>query len=195
MLLLARHWWSFVLRGIFAILFGLLALFMPRMALLTLVYLFGFYALADGIFNVIGIFRPAEREQQPWWSLLIQGLLGIVAGLIALSVPGLTALALLYVIAAWAFVTGIMEIVTAIRLRKQITGEWTLILAGLLSVVFGILLAVFPGAGALAMVLWIGIFAIIFGVLRITLGLRLRHWLRTEEGHLPPDFGQMAPGH
>src|SRR4051812_30213060 len=105
MIVIAGSWWTFVLRGIFAILFGLLTFLMPGMALLTLVFLFGFYAISDGVFNVIAAFsrnRPSDDVQQPGWALLIQGVLGIVAGVLAFFIPGLTAVALLYLIAGWA---------------------------------------------------------------------------------------------
>ncbi len=195
MVILAGNWWTFVLRGLVAILFGLLAFFMPGMALLTLVFLFGFYAIADGVFNIAAAFRrTAGPDHTPWWALLIEGILSLIAGLLALFVPGLTAIALLYVIAGWAVATGIMEIVAAIRLRKQIRGEWLLALGGVLSIVFGVLLALFPGAGALAMVLWIGAYAIVFGALLIALGFRVRKWLRPGE-EPPPPYGRLAPGH
>jgi len=191
-MVLARNWWAFVLRGAAAILFGLLTFFMPGMALLTLVYMFGFYAIADGVFNLIAGFRHSGT-QLPWWALLIEGLLGILAGIVALAWPGLTALVLLYVIAGWAVATGILEIVAAIRLRKLITGEWMLALMGVLSLAFGILIAIFPGAGALTVVLWIGAYAIIFGIMLIALGLRLHSWLRREE-HGGHGYPTVAPG-
>jgi len=188
MIIIAGSWWTFVLRGIFAILFGLLTFLMPGMALLTLVFLFVFYAISDGVFNVIAAFsrnRPSDDAQQPGWALLIQGVLGIVAGVFAFFIPGLTAVALLYLIAGWAIATGVLAVVAAIRLRKHINGEWVLALSGVLSVVFGLLLFAFPGPGALAVVLWIGAYAVVFGVTLITLGVRLRKWMRTLEGHGP----------
>ncbi len=124
MVLLARNWWAFVLRGILAILFGLMAVFLPGMALMTLVLLFGIFAITQGVFELISAFRTTPTpSEQPWWALLLEGIVGIAAGLVALLWPGLTALALLYVIAAWAVISGILEIVAAIRLRKQITGN------------------------------------------------------------------------
>jgi uncharacterized membrane protein HdeD (DUF308 family) len=182
MMVLVGNWWAFVLRGIVSILFGLLAFAMPGMALLSLVFLFGFYAIADGVFNLVAAFRRTGAEQQPWWALLIEGVLGIIGGLIALFVPGLTALVLLYIIAGWAIATGVFEVIAAIRLRKQITGEWLLILSGVLSLAFGCLLFLFPGAGALAVVLWIGAYAIVSGIMLIALGTRLRKWVRSVEG-------------
>jgi uncharacterized membrane protein HdeD (DUF308 family) len=193
-LLLVGNWWAFVLRGIVAILFGLIAFALPGMALLTLVFLFGFYALMDGVLALIAAFRRTHRDQQPWWALLIHGIVGIIAGLIAFLMPGITALALLYLIAAWAVVTGVLQIVAAIRLRKQITGEWLLALSGALSIVFGVLLFLFPGPGALAVVIWIGAYAIVMGILMITLGVRLRKWIRASE-HPGGGRGYPAPAH
>jgi uncharacterized membrane protein HdeD (DUF308 family) len=191
------NWWAFVFRGIVAILFGVLTFLMPGMALLTLVFLYGFYAMADGIFNIIAAFRRNGSSGPPWWALLISGVFGLIAGLIAFFLPGITALVLLYLIAAWAVVTGTMSIVAAIRLRKQIRGEWVLALSGVLSIIFGVLLAVFPGPGALAVVLWIGAYAIVFGVLLIVLGFKLRKIKRavTADAHhhdFPPG---VAPSH
>src|SRR5258707_15619178 len=123
MMVLANNWWAFVLRGILAIAFGLIAFFMPGIALLTLVFMFGFYAIADGVFNLVAAFRRTGVEQQPWWALLIEGVLGVIAGMIALFVPGLTALVLLYIIAGCAIANWFFEVIAAIRLRKQIRGE------------------------------------------------------------------------
>jgi len=201
MIMIAGSWWTFVLRGIFAILFGLLTFFMPGMALLTLVFLFGVYAITDGVFSIIAAFSHSraggEERHEPWWALLVQGVLGIVAGVIAFVLPLGAALALLYLIAAWAIVTGVISIVAAIRLRKVITGEWMLVLSGVLSILFGVLLFAFPGPGALAVVLWIGAYAVVFGIFLITLGVRLRKWARGHEGHghdhgFPPT---VAPSH
>jgi uncharacterized membrane protein HdeD (DUF308 family) len=202
MIVIAGGWWTFVLRGILAILFGVLTFLMPGMALVTLVFVFGIYAIADGVFNIVAAFsrhRPPEEAQQPWWALLIQGVLGIIAGVLAFVIPGLTALALLYLIAAWAIVTGAFAVAAAIRLRKHIRGEWVMALTGVLSILFGILLFAFPGPGALAVVLWIGAYAVVLGVMLIALGIRLRKWIRTIEGH-EPGHGRgfpptMAPSH
>jgi uncharacterized membrane protein HdeD (DUF308 family) len=194
MMMLVGNWWVFVLRGIFAIIFGVLTFLWPGMALLTLVLLFSAYSIADGVFNIVASFRATGAGQQRWWVLLLEGIVSIIAGLVAFFMPGLTALALLYLIAAWAVVTGALEIAAAIRLRRQIRGEWLLALAGILSIVFGVLLFLFPGPSALAVVLWIGAYAIAFGVLLIVLGLRLRRWARSVE-NLGHDFPVVAPGH
>lgn len=182
MFILVGNWWTFVLRGLLAVLFGVLTFVLPEVTLLTLVWLFGFFAIVDGIFNLLAAFRSSGgAEQAPRWARVLAGLAGIIAGLLAVFVPGLTALALLFIIATWAMVIGVFEIAAAIRLRKQMRGEWMLGLAGAISILFGVLLAAFPGAGALAMVFWIGAFTIVFGISLIALGIRLRRHVRTTE--------------
>jgi uncharacterized membrane protein HdeD (DUF308 family) len=171
---LARNWWALVLRGLAAILFGILAFAWPGITLFVLVLFFGAYMLVDGIFAIVAAVRAAGEEDR-WWLLLIQGTLGVLAGLVAIFWPGLTALALLYFIAAWAIVTGIMEIVAAVRLRQEIEGEWALGLSGLLSVIFGVLLVVLPApAGLLSLVWLVGAYAVATGVLLLILAFRVR---------------------
>ena len=171
---LSRNWWMLALRGLAAIVFGLLAFVWPDITLFALVLLFGAYMLVDGIFAIVAAVRAAGREAR-WWLLLIEGVLGVLAGLVAAFWPGLTALALLYFIAAWAIVSGILEIIGAIRLRQEIEGEWALGLSGALSVLFGILLVVIPApAGLLSLVWLIGAYALVFGVLLLVLAFRLR---------------------
>jgi len=171
--LLSRNWGWIALRGLAAVVFGLLTLFDPRISLTALVLLWGAYAFVDGIFAIVSAVR--DRRQEPHWvSLLVTGIAGVVAGLLTFFVPGITALVLLYFIAAWALITGIAEIVAAVRLRKVITGEWMLALAGLLSVIFGVFLFAFPGAGALTIVLWIGAYALVLGIVLLVLAFRLR---------------------
>lgn len=175
--LLTRNWGWVALRGVVALLFGVLALFNPGITLVALILLFGAYALIDGIFMVVSAI--ARRHGGPRWvALLLGGLVGIAAGVVTYLMPGVTAVVLLMVIAVWAIFTGIAEIVAAVRLRKEIAGEWFFILAGLLALAFGAVLIVQPGAGALALVLWIGAYAVISGVLLIALGFRLRSWGR-----------------
>ncbi len=169
----AHNWWAVGLRGLAAIVFGVLAFIWPQIALTVLVLLFGAYALWDGVFAVIAALRFRSGEGHRWL-LFIEGLAGIAAGLITFFYPGITAFVLLYVIAAWAIITGVMEILAAIRLRREIQGEWLLLISGLLSVVFGILLVIFPSAGALAVVWLIAAYAILFGILLIALAFRLR---------------------
>jgi uncharacterized membrane protein HdeD (DUF308 family) len=174
--LLARNWWAVTLRGVVAIIFGILAFVMPGVTLAALIVLFGAYALVDGVFNVIA--AVSGHGGARWWTLLVAGLVGIAAGLVTFFMPGLTALTLVYVIAVWAIVIGVLEIVAAVRLRAQITNEWWLGLSGVLSILFGIVVMVAPGAGALAMVLWIGAYAVIYGIALTVLGVQLRGWRR-----------------
>jgi uncharacterized membrane protein HdeD (DUF308 family) len=171
---LGRNWWALALRGVAAILLGILAFAWPGITLFVLVLFFGAYMLVDGIFAIVAAVRAAGEEDR-WWLLLIEGILGVLAGLVAFFWPGLTALALLYFIAAWAIVTGIMEIVAAVRLRQEIDGEWALGLSGLLSVIFGVLLVVLPApAGLLSLVWLIGAYAVATGVLLLILAFRVR---------------------
>jgi uncharacterized membrane protein HdeD (DUF308 family) len=167
---LARNWWALALRGFMAVLFGLLAFFVPGITLLTLVLLFGVYALVDGLFNVIAFFRVASHH----WALLIEGLIGILAGILTFAWPAITAIALLYLIAFWAVFTGIFEIIAGIRLRKVVANEWLLLVIGVLSLLFGMLILFAPGAGALAIVIWIGAYALVFGISLLVLAFRLR---------------------
>jgi uncharacterized membrane protein HdeD (DUF308 family) len=167
---LAKNWWALALRGLVAVLFGLLTFLLPGITLATLVLLFGAYALVDGIFNVIAFFKVASHQ----WALLIEGVIGIIAGVLTFAWPAITALVLLYLIAFWAILTGTFEIIAAIRLRKVISNEWLLLLIGVLSLLFGLLILFAPGTGALAIVLWIGAYALVFGVFLMALGFRLR---------------------
>ena len=180
---LVRNWWLFLIRGIAAILFGLAAFLWPEITLAVLVLLFGAYALVDGIFAIIaGI--AARREQERWWMMILVGLAGIATGVLTFFWPDITALVLLYFIAGWAIVMGIFQIAAAIRLRREIEGEWLLILAGIASVIFGVLMVIRPGAGALAVIWLIGIYALLFGILMIVLAFRLRG-LRDTAVHHP----------
>jgi uncharacterized membrane protein HdeD (DUF308 family) len=170
---LRRNWWLLALRGLAAVIFGVLAFAWPGITLLTLVWLFGAFALVNGILSLV-LATKAPKGYPRFGSLILGGLLGILAGLLTFVMPGITALGLLILIAAWALITGILEIVAAIKLRKTITGEWMLILAGLASVAFGILLILQPAAGALVMVLWIGAYALVFGILLFVLAFKMR---------------------
>jgi uncharacterized membrane protein HdeD (DUF308 family) len=170
---LAHNWWAVALRGVLAILFGLVAFFMPTIAFLSLVLLFGAYALVDGIFAIVTGIRHRQEESR-WWVLVLEGLVGIAAGVITFVFPPATALALVYVIAAWSLVTGVLEMIAAVRLRKEITGEWMLFLTGVLSVIVGLGMAIFPGPAAIAIVWVIASYAIVFGVLMLILAFRLR---------------------
>jgi uncharacterized membrane protein HdeD (DUF308 family) len=167
---LARNWWALALRGLAAVLFGLLTFLVPGITLVTLVLLFGAYALVDGVLNLAAFFRVASHH----WALLIEGVIGIIAGVLTFAWPAITALVLLYVIAFWAIFTGIFEIIAGIRLRRVIINEWILIVIGVLSLLFGLLILFAPGVGALAIILWIGAYALVFGIFLLALALRLR---------------------
>jgi uncharacterized membrane protein HdeD (DUF308 family) len=174
---LAENWWALVIRGAAAVLFGIAALVWPPGAVAALVLLFGAYALIDGVFNLVAAIR-APREGRRWGWLAFSGVAGIATGLITFFYPGITALALVLLIASWSVVTGVAEIIAAVRLRTLIEHEWLLGLSGLLSVIFGVLLFLMPRAGAIALAIWIGAFALVFGALLIALGVRLRRWGR-----------------
>ena len=177
---LARNWWLIALRGVAAIVFGILTFVMPAISLATLILFFGAYAIVDGIANIIAVIRRREPER-PWWALLAEGIVSVAAGVIAFVAPGLTVLTLVYLIAAWAIITGAFEIGAAIRMRKEIRGEAWLILSGFVSIVFGVLVMLAPGPGALTLVMFIGAYAIVFGALLVGLAFRLRN--RREDVH------------
>ncbi len=170
--LMARSWWTTVLRGVFAILFGLMAWFWPGVTLGALVLLWGCYAFADGVLAFAAVFSGTTGR--PWWALVLSGVVGIGAALFAFILPGLTAVGLLYVIAFWAILEGALAIVAAFELRREIENEFWLGLAGIVSILFGVILISRPGIGALAVVWMIGTYAIVFGVMLIGLGLRVR---------------------
>jgi uncharacterized membrane protein HdeD (DUF308 family) len=172
---LRLNWWLLALRGLVAVLFGVLAFVWPGITLITLVWLFGAFALVNGLLSLV-LAAKAPKGYPRFGSLIFGGLLGILAGLVTFVMPGITALGLLILIAAWALVTGILEIIAAIRLRKIITNEWLLILAGIASVAFGVILLLRPAAGALALIWWFGAWALIFGILMIVLAFRMRNW-------------------
>ena len=178
---LLRYWWMLALRGIIAIVFGVLALMLPGITLLSLVALFAVYAIFSGAVWTYGAIKNRTVDDH-WWVLLMAGLAGIGAGVIAVVHPALTALVLILLIGANALVSGVLDIVVAVRLRKRIQGEMLLVLNGLASIVFGAIVFLYPlGAGALALVWLIGFYAIATGVLLLVLSLRLRAWARTGE--------------
>jgi uncharacterized membrane protein HdeD (DUF308 family) len=170
---LAKCWWLVLLRGIAGIVFGILAFVWPGLTLAVLILLYGAYALVDGVFALIAAFTGAAKPVPTWW-LVVVGLSGIAAGLVTFFWPGVTALVLIFFIGGWSIAHGIFEIVGAIKLRKEIDNEWWLILAGALSVLFGIIVIAAPGAGALALVWVIGAYSLVFGILLVGLSLRLR---------------------
>ncbi len=169
---LSKNWWLVALRGVVAVLFGILTLMNPGIALSSLVLLFGAYAIVDGVAAVWS--SVTHRDQQGWWIHLLEGVVSVAAGVVTFVYPAITALILLYVVAIWAIMTGILEIWAAIQLRKEITGELWMGLSGLLSVIFGIILIVNPGPGLLTLLWIVSIYAIAFGVSLILLSLRVR---------------------
>jgi uncharacterized membrane protein HdeD (DUF308 family) len=169
---LKQHWWVPVLRGVAAIIFGIIAFTHPLMAAVTLVWFFGAWVLIDGIFRIVGAIR--DRSDSDWGWQLVIGILGVMVGLLTFHAPGMTALALVIYIAAWALMIGATEIALAIKLRREIKGEWFLILMGLASIVFAGLLLWNPLAGAAALIWIIAWYAVIMGVLAIVFGFRLR---------------------
>ena len=170
---LKRHWWVPVIRGVAAIVFGILAFVYPGLTVAILVLFFGAWVLVDGVFRVVGAIGGRATDPEWGWHLVI-GLLGIMIGFLTFHWPGMTALALVIYIAAWALMIGATEVALAIKLRREIKGEWFLILMGLLSILFAFMLLWNPIPGALALVWLIGAYAIAFGILGIIFGIRLR---------------------
>ncbi len=173
--LLARAWWAMALRGLAAILFGILTLIWPGITLEVLILFFGAYALLDGVLSAVSA-TINRKHDRTWWWFLLSGLAGVVFGVLTFVFPGLTAIILVYFIAARALVVGVVEIAAAVVLRREVSNEWLLILKGIFALLFGLILLIAPGAGALAMVLMIGIYAIIAGVLLLLVAFRLRSW-------------------
>jgi uncharacterized membrane protein HdeD (DUF308 family) len=168
---LTAYWWALLFRGIAAVLFGLAALFWPGLTLFTLIVFFGAYTVVDGVFAIVTAIRGSGGRR---WLLLADGVLGILVGLIAFFSPGMTALVFLYVIAAWAILTGVLKVVMAIWLRRDIDNEWTMALSGVLWVLLGVVLAVLPGVGLLSLSWLIGVFALGAGLTFLVLAFRVR---------------------
>ena len=171
--LLARNWWLFLLRGVAALIFGVLSLIWPGLSLVTLILFFGAYALVDGAFALAAAIVGRANAKVRWWLVLV-GLLGIGIGMATFLWPGLTALMLLYFIAGWVVATGVLQIIGAIELRNVIEDEWWLILDGAFAVLFGIFLFIMPGAGAVALIWLIALFAIAYGLLMTGFGFKVR---------------------
>lgn len=176
--ILSRYWWMTALRGAAWILFGLTVLTWPGLSLVVLTLMFGAFVLIDGI-STTATAIGGRRENQGWWVLLLVGLCGIAVGVSTFLTPGLTALALLLYIAVWAIITGALQTVTAIRLRKEIEGEFWLALSGILSVLFGVLILSRPGAGAMSVLWLIGLYAMVFGGMLVVLAFRVRGFVHT----------------
>ena len=169
---LAKYWWLLLLRGIVAIIFGILSFVWPGITLITLILFYGAFALADGVL-ALGQAIMGDNISSRWWLALV-GIAGIAAGLVTFFMPGLTALVLLFFIAGWAIALGIFQIIGAIRLRKEIDNEWSIGLSGAISVLFGVILLVAPGAGALGLIWVIGSYAIVFGILLVMAAFKLK---------------------
>jgi len=172
--LLGDKWWVLLLNGLGAIAFGILAFAWPGVTLIVLITLFGVYCIVDGVTALMAAGARIGREGKSWGWMLFVGIVSILAGVAAFAWPGLTAVVLLTLIAAWAIVRGVLEIVAAIQLRNSIDNEWMLALAGVISVAFGLALLVWPGAGALALIFWIAAFAIVHGLLLTMVAFRVR---------------------
>jgi len=177
---LAANWWAIALRGVAGILFGVLTFVVPGLTLAALVLLFGSYAIVDGVLNIVAALRRRRAGEPPWWALLLEGVVSVAAGVVTFAWPGLTTVVLLYVIAGWAIITGAFEMAAAVRLRQRVEGEGWLVFSGILSIALGVLLMAAPATGALALVLWIGAYAMVFGTLLVVLAFRLRRWQAEE---------------
>ena len=173
-----RVGWIFILRGVFALLFALVLFVNPGLSLMTLVFAFGLYAIADGVFALGTAFRHSDEGEQPWWALFVVGFASLFAGWISLFLFNTSAMWFAFLIAAWALVKGAMSIMAAFYLRKHLAEEWMLAASGVFSVIFGAAMALLPSIGALAMVAWIGGYSLIYGVLLIALGAKLRSWMK-----------------
>lgn len=185
--LLSRNWWLLALRGVAAIIFGILAFIWPGITLLGLIFLFGIYAIVSGVLSFTAA-SNAPKGYPRFGSLIFSGIISVIAGVLAFVWPHLTALALLVLIAVWAIMNGVSEIVSAIRLRKVIEHEVWWIVAGIASVIFGIVLLIVPGAGILALLWWVGTWAIVLGISLLALAFRLR-----KRGE--PTVGGATPAH
>jgi uncharacterized membrane protein HdeD (DUF308 family) len=170
---LRRNWWAIAIRGALALIFGILVFLYPRDAVIVLVLLFGAYAAVDGVFAILSAVL-AEQAHERWWPFVVEGIVGLTIGALTFYHPGMTALALYVLIALWAMATGLVEIFAAVRVRASIANELMLLIGGIASVLFGLLMLVFPSVGALAVIWLIGFYAILFGALMIAFALRVR---------------------
>jgi uncharacterized membrane protein HdeD (DUF308 family) len=187
--LLARRWWVVLIRGLAAILLGVSAVLMPAVTLVTVLFVFGAFTVGDGLMAIImGI--STNHNGRIWWEEVLLGVLAIIAGAVAALLPGVTALILVYIIAISAIVRGVFEIAAAIQLRKVIDDEWILVLAGVVSLLFGGILLIRPGEGAIAMVILIGAYMIAVGAMIVAFSLRLRHVHQRLQQHAAPAEAQ-----
>jgi uncharacterized membrane protein HdeD (DUF308 family) len=178
---IAGNWWALIIRGLIALALGIVTIAWPGVTVGALVLLFGVYSFIDGVLGFVGAVK-ASKNHERWGYLVAEGILGVLAALVTFAWPAITAIALVYVVAAWAIITGALELAAAFRLRKYITGELLLALAGVISILFGIMLIASPIAGALVIATWIGVYELIFGVMLLFLGVRLRGWSRRALG-------------
>lgn len=178
---ISNNWWLFILRGLIAITFGIVAIAKPEQTIVALVLVFGAFTLVDGIFTIVTSFTSAPYFDK-WWLLLLEGAMGVIVGCLAIFMPTITSIALLFLIAAWALVIGILEIVVAIEFRRVISGEGWLIFSGVLSIVLSALMVIFPRAGEVSLIWVIGIYAIVFGISEIVFAFRLHGiWEKAEK--------------
>ncbi len=180
----SKYWWAVLVRGIFAVLFAVLAFGWPGKTLAAMVLLFGAWALVDGVFAFVNAFNRWE-EKDDRWLLFLEGVLGVMIGTITLTTPAITEIALLFYIIAWSLATGVLKIFGAIRLRHDIKGELWLVLSGIASIVFAFLMLLFPAAGFLGLVWAIATYAVIFGAFQIALGMKLRHLFHERPKSIP----------
>ena len=173
--MVTNNWWALALRGAVSILLGLVAFTMPGLTVTALVYIFGLYAFAEGVLAIMASLRGL-REHDRWGWMMIEGIVCIVAAVAAFMMPGVGALAIVWLIAAWAVLTGALEIAAAVRLRKVIEGEWMLMLAGVLAIALGFFIVSRPGAGILLIATWLGVWAIFSGIVTLMLAFRVRKW-------------------
>jgi uncharacterized membrane protein HdeD (DUF308 family) len=194
---LARFWWLLLLRGVLAILFGICAIAWPGLTIVTLVMLFAAYAFVDGVFDVVHVIGH-HKEIENWGLVLIEGLFGILFGVLTFMTPALTTLVggviIAFYIAAWAIVTGAMRIVMAVRLRKEIEGEWLLGLSGAVSILFGVVIMARPTVGVLAMLYVVAAWAILLGVILIALAIKARKFIGKVDEFIAADKGPMTFG-
>lgn len=170
---LARNWWALLIRGIAAVIFGILAFAMPGITWYVVCILFGAYAFVDGIFAIVSAVRAAQAHER-WWPFVLEGIVGLAIGAVTFYDVRITIFAVYFTIAVWAFVTGILEIAAGVQLRKAIANEWLLILAGVASIVFGVFMFWHPIAAAVSIIWIVATYAVFFGIVMIALAFRLR---------------------
>jgi uncharacterized membrane protein HdeD (DUF308 family) len=182
--LLAQNWWLFTLRGVLGIIFGLIALIFPGATILSLVIFFSAYMLVDGIFGIISAVRAIRRKEDRWGLLIFEGLLNIAVGIAAFLWPGLTVVAFVWLIAAWAIVSGGLMTAAGFRLNME-HGRWWMVLGGLLSLAYGVLLIITPLIGAIVLTWWLGAYALVFGVALVIFSFKLRSWQQERASPTP----------